>query len=68
MITTLEFNRVQNNETTVLLRLDRPNYNDLALGLDWRLRETWSLGWRVEGIRTQQVGFPDQDFTRGAPR
>jgi hypothetical protein len=60
---TVEFIRVQNNEATVLLRLDRPNYNDLALNLDWRLRETWSLGWRVEGIRTQQVGFPDQDFT-----
>jgi len=62
VIATLDLNRMQNNEATVLLRLDRPNYNDLSLGFDWRLRETWTLGWRVEGIRTQQVGIPDHDF------
>ena len=60
---TLEFVRTQNNETTVLLRLDRPNYNNLSLDLSWRPRETWSLDWRVEGIRTQEIGFPDRTFS-----
>lgn len=60
---TLEFLRIQNNEATVLLRLDRPNYNDLTLTLDWHLRETWSLAWRVDGIRTQEIGLFDRTLT-----
>jgi len=60
--TTVEFVRLQNNETTVLLRLDRPNYNNLAVGVDWRLRETWTLAWRVEGIRTQAIGITDSEL------
>jgi hypothetical protein len=60
--TTLEFVRVQNNETAVLLRLDRPNYNDLSVGLRWHLAEHWTLGWRVDGIRTQEIGVTDRNF------
>jgi hypothetical protein len=50
---TLSFLRVQNNETAVLLRLDRRTYNSLALSLNWRPAETWSVGGQIEGIRSQ---------------
>jgi hypothetical protein len=50
---TLTFFRIQNNETAVLLHLDRRSYDSLALSLNWRPAETWSLGGQIEGIRTQ---------------
>jgi hypothetical protein len=61
--TTVGFVRVQNNETAVLLRLDRPYYNNLSLSFDWHLRETWTLGWRVEGSKTQPIGVTDRTLT-----
>jgi hypothetical protein len=45
--------RVQNNETAVLLRVDRRNYNSVAAGLSWRPTETWTVGASVEGLQTQ---------------
>jgi hypothetical protein len=59
---TLDFVRVQNNETAVLLRLDRPNYNDLGAGFIWHLREHWTLTCHLDGVRTQQIGVPDRNF------
>jgi hypothetical protein len=53
----LAFFRVQNNQTAVLLRIDRPNYNSLAATLNWRPVETWTIGARVEAVRTQIVSF-----------
>jgi len=49
--------RMQNNETAVLLRVDRRNYNSVAAGLIWHPMETWNLGVRLEGVRTQSPGF-----------
>lgn len=48
----LSFYRIQNNETTVLLRLDRRNYNSVSVALNWRPAETWSVGARIDCIRT----------------
>jgi hypothetical protein len=56
----LSFFRVQNNETAVLLRVDRPNYNSLSVGLNWHPAETWSAGARIEGVRTQLYGVAGQ--------
>jgi hypothetical protein len=56
----LSFLRIQNNETAVLLRVDRPNYNTLAAGLNWHPAETWSVGGRIEGVRTQLFGLAGQ--------
>jgi hypothetical protein len=52
----VSFVRVQNNEAAVLLHIDRPNYNSLSVGLNWRPVETWSLGARVEGVRAGLEG------------
>ena len=49
--------RIQNNETAVLLRLDRRNYNSLTAGLHWHPTETWSVGATIAGIRTQTPDF-----------
>jgi hypothetical protein len=50
----LSFFRIKNNKNTVLLRLDRREYNSLAASLTWRPTErTWSIGGTLEGIRTQ---------------
>jgi hypothetical protein len=49
----LSFFRVQNNETAVLLRLDRRNYNSLSASVSWHPVETWNLSARIEGLRTQ---------------
>lgn len=54
--TDASFIRVQNNETAVLLRVDRPNYNSLSWGLTWRPLETWSFGARVAAVRAGLVG------------
>jgi hypothetical protein len=59
----LGFFRVQNNQTAVLLRVDRPNYNSLAATLNWRPAETWSIGARVEAVRTQVVVFEAQNVS-----
>lgn len=50
---TLTLFRIQNNETAVLLRLDRRSYDNVALSFNWRPFETWSLGGQIEGLRTQ---------------
>jgi len=50
--------RIQNNETAVLLRIDRRNYNSVAAGLSWHPMETWNLGVRLEGVRTQSPVSP----------
>jgi hypothetical protein len=49
----LSYLRVQNNQAAVLLRIDRPNYNSLAASLNWRPVETWTLGARLEAVRSQ---------------
>jgi hypothetical protein len=51
--TTLGFYRIQNNETAVLLGLDRRNFNDLSGGLNWHPAETWSVGALIERSWTQ---------------
>lgn len=52
----LSWQRIQNNQAAVLLRIDRPDYNSLSLGLTWRPVETWSVGARLEGIRSGLPG------------
>ena len=54
---TLSFLRIQNNETAILLHLDRRNYNDLSAGLRWHPAETWSVAAAIEAIRTQTPDF-----------
>jgi hypothetical protein len=45
--------RVQNNETAVLLRLDRRNYDSVVVGLNWHPTATWTLSASVEGLQSQ---------------
>lgn len=54
--TTVSFLRIRNNQTAVLLRIDRLSYNSVAAGLNWHPAETWSVGARLEGVRTQLFG------------
>ena len=60
---TLSFLRVQNNETAVLLHIDRPYYNSLAANLNWHPVQTWSVGARLEAVRTQVFGASTQTIT-----
>jgi hypothetical protein len=53
----LTYLRVQNNNIAVLLRVDRPSYNSLSTGLNWHPAETWSVGARLEAVRTQLIGI-----------
>jgi hypothetical protein len=39
----LTLTRIQNNDSTVRLRLDRRFYDNVAAGLNWRLSESWTL-------------------------
>jgi hypothetical protein len=48
--------RIENNETAVLLNLDRRNYNNLSSSVTWHPWETWAVGMFIEGTRTQTVG------------
>jgi hypothetical protein len=50
--TNLSFVRVQNNETAVLLRIDRRSYESLSASLNWRPTETWSVDARLEGVHS----------------
>jgi hypothetical protein len=52
---TLSLQRVQNNAATVRLGLDRPFYNVGALGLNWRMGESWSLQPQVSSAWTRPV-------------
>ena len=56
----LTFLRVQNNQVAVLLRVDRPSYNSLSAGLGWHPAQTWSVGARLENVRTQLFGVAGQ--------
>jgi hypothetical protein len=49
--------RLENNETAVLLNLDRRNYNNLSTNVTWHPLETWSLSVLIQGVRTQTVGL-----------
>jgi len=60
----LSFYRTQANETAVLLRLDRHNYNTLSSGLTWHPLETWSVGAQVEGSRTQTADLESKPVKR----
>jgi hypothetical protein len=51
--TTLSALRFQNNETAVLLRIDRRSYNSASWALNWHPTETWQAGWRIEGVQSQ---------------
>ena len=57
---TLMGSHIKNNETAVLLRLDRLSYNSVALSVNWRPLETWSLGTQIETLRTQTIGNSNQ--------
>ena len=45
--------RIQNNDTTVRLGLDRRSINTVSTGLTWHPTETWSAGLQIAGVRTQ---------------
>jgi hypothetical protein len=49
----LTYYRTQNNETAVLLRLDRRNYNTLALVFNVHPTEKWTVGAQIGAVRTQ---------------
>jgi hypothetical protein len=48
--------RVQNNQTTVLLNLDRHSYDSVSASLTWRPFETWNVAAQLGGVRTQTPG------------
>jgi len=48
--------RVQNNDSTVRLGLDRRFYDNAGVGLDWRLGETWSLRPEVTTSWSKPIG------------
>lgn len=48
---------IKNNQTAVLLGLDRRNFSSISAGLSWHPAETWSLGLQLSGMRTQPSGF-----------
>ena len=45
--------RIQNNDATVRLGLDRRSINTISTGLTWHPVETWSVGLQIAGVRTQ---------------
>lgn len=49
--------RIQNNDTTVRLGLDRRSIDSLSTSLTWRPTETWSLALQLADIRTQTVAL-----------
>lgn len=53
MSSTLSIMRIQNNETAVLLRVDRRSYDSLSCSLNWRPTPTWSVGGEIDALRTQ---------------
>jgi hypothetical protein len=49
----ISYYRTQNNETAVLLRIDRRNYNTVAAALNVHPTEKWSIGVSLSAVRTQ---------------
>jgi hypothetical protein len=49
--------RVQNNQSTVRLGLDRPFYNNGLLGLSWHMGESWTLQPQVSTGWSKPVEF-----------
>jgi hypothetical protein len=49
--------RVKNNQTAVLLNLDRRSYDSVSGGLGWRPLETLTLSAQLTALRTQTPGF-----------
>jgi hypothetical protein len=47
--------RIQNNETTVRLGLDRPYYDDIIAGLAWKMGESWTVSPTVTTSWTQDI-------------
>jgi hypothetical protein len=48
--------RIQNNDSTVRLGLDRRYYNNGVAGLNWRVGETWTLRSEVSTSWTPPIG------------
>jgi hypothetical protein len=48
--------RVQNNESTVRLGIDRPFYNNAMVGLAWKMGESWTVAPAVTASWTQAIG------------
>jgi hypothetical protein len=53
--------RIQNNRATVELGLDRQSYDSITTGINWHPRETLSVGAQAEALRTQLLGFAQQN-------
>lgn len=51
----LSYTQVHNNETAVLLRLDRRGYSDLNVNLTWRPLKMLSVTLRGDAIRSQLI-------------
>jgi hypothetical protein len=47
--------RIKNNASTVRLGLDRPYYNNAALGLSWKMGESWTLQPQVSAALTKPI-------------
>ncbi len=50
--------RVDNNETTVRLGVDRRFYDNFATGLSWRLGESWTLRTEAGSSWSPPIGYP----------
>jgi hypothetical protein len=50
--------RIDNNETTVRLRLDRRFYDTVGGGLTWKIAETWSLRGEATTSWAPPVDYP----------
>lgn len=57
---TVSYTFVHNNQTAVLLRLDRRDYSDLNVTLNWHAAETWVVSLRGDAIDSQLVNTTGQ--------
>ncbi len=60
---TLSYTRTRNNEFAVLLSNDRPNYDIVQGGLDWRPLENWAVGVQLASVHSTGAGFFGQTQT-----
>jgi len=50
--------RVENNQTTILLGVDRSFYDNIVGGLTWRMGESWTVRSEAGTSRSPPIGYP----------
>jgi len=63
--TTLSVFRIKNNETAVLLRIDRRSYDNATASINWRPTPTWAVSAQVSGVKTQTPQVFDEQTVKG---